>query len=58
VGGGFGAEWLEFIAQLMRAGLKLYLLKKPLYYYRLSRHNLTARYDELEREILVCDRLL
>jgi succinoglycan biosynthesis protein ExoO len=54
----FGAEWLEFIAQLVGAGLNLYVTRRPLYYYRLSRDNLTARYDELLREILVCERLL
>ena len=54
----FGGEWLYFIAQLFQAGLRLLLVNRPLYYYRISGQHLTDRYDELLGEIWVNNLLL
>lgn len=54
----FGAEWLYFNAQLMRAGLNLYLINRPMYYYRVSGKHLSSEYKSILCDIMVCQRLL
>jgi succinoglycan biosynthesis protein ExoO len=53
-----GSEWLEFIAELYRAGLQLVLINRPIYYYRASGSNFSSRYEQVEEDIASCDRLL
>src|SRR5207237_1936019 len=43
---------------LVHAGYELLLVKRPMYYYRLTGRGLSTTYGELLREIMVCDRLL
>jgi succinoglycan biosynthesis protein ExoO len=54
----FGAEWLHFIARFLHAGYELVLIRRALYYYRLSGRGLSTTYGELLREIMVCEKLL
>jgi succinoglycan biosynthesis protein ExoO len=53
-----GAEWLEFILSLYKAGLYLLVVNKPLYYYRITPGSLSSSYRAILNELEMSKHLL